>query len=728
MDNTEFFKISIKQSTQIDSITEKLFEKIAIFTISFGIVAVGGSILRAFKFGLKVNIIIDIITYLLLVFVLLLRKKISVRLAMTLYLSILFVCSCINFFYLGLATVNTTLLTACCVITGAIFGFRRGLLMLISALVVVGSAGFLFSIGKIKNVFDLNTYLNTPQAWVSQLSGFFVYALACLIVINFIHKQLWKSLEELKKRSEELYTKEKKYRLLAENMRDVLVVFDANYYISYISPSIKRIFGYSEEEFLNKKIDNLLTEKNRDFFDSFFRVFFDSPQQYESSAIPIEFEFQKKNGTLFFGEIIPSPIMNKYGTVDSVQAIIRDITERKKSEQEKALLQEQLLQSEKMQVLGKIAGGIAHDFNNQLAGILGFAELIKSETPKNSENFESAQNIITIVKRSSDLISKLLAFARKGNYRIELIDIHQLIEEVITILSRSIDKTITLKKNFLASSPYIKGDPSQIQNALLNIGLNARDAMQKGGTITFTTQVSEIREDFITPYPTSIKSGRYLQISIADTGIGIKEEIKKHIFEPFFTTKKDGKGSGMGLAAVFGTVEAHNGIINVETELNKGSTFHLYFPLGEDLKKVENKKSEEQKSNIVLHKNKVTKGNILVVEDEENIRKMISMLLSKIGYSFFCCEDGKSALSIYEQERENFEAVILDLILPEISGKDVFERLHNINPDVKILLYSGYGPDKEIQKMLNSKNTLFMQKPFTIKELSQKLETLLSLI
>ncbi|MCX7726479.1 MAG: PAS domain S-box protein [Chitinispirillaceae bacterium] len=726
MENTEFFKISLDQESQLHSIREKLFDKIAIFTVSFGIIALAGSILRIFRFGLKINIIIDIITYFLLVFIVLLRKKISGTFAITIYLTTLFLFSCINFFFVGLATINTTLLTACCIITGAIFGFKKGLMMLLSALVIISIAGILFTTGKINNIFDLNTYLNTPHAWISQLTGFFVYALACLIIINFIYQQLWNFLNQLKERSEELYTKEKKYRLLAENMRDVLVVFDINYCISYISPSVNKIFGYSEKEFLSKKIDSFLTEKNRTFFDSLFRDFFENPQQYESTTIPLEFEFQRKDGSIFFGEIIPSLVRNKSGTLEGIQAIIRDITERKKSEQEKTLLREQLLQAEKMQVLGKIAGGIAHDFNNQLAGILGFAELIKSEEQKDSECFVAAEAIIKIVKRSSDLISKLLAFARKGNYRVELIDIHQLIDEVMTILSRSIDKTITLSKNFLASVSYIKGDPSQIQNALLNIGLNARDAMPNGGIITFTTQISEIPENFVTPYQTSIKAGKYLQISIADTGTGIEEEIKKHIFEPFFTTKKDGKGSGMGLAAVFGTVEAHKGIIDVESEVNKGSTFHLYFPLEEE--KIENKKTKELKSSSISNENKERKGKILVVEDEESIRKMISMLLSKVGYSSSCCEDGKTALSLYEKEWENFDAIILDLILPEISGKELFERLHLINPEVRILLYSGYSPDKEVQRLLKHKKTLFMQKPFTIKELSEKLETLLHMI
>ncbi|MBN1759554.1 MAG: PAS domain S-box protein [Chitinispirillaceae bacterium] len=700
----------------IRNLTRVLFDKLALFAITFGAFATLGSMLKIAKIGWHISIILDVTTYLLVVTVLLFRSKLPSTLVGTLFILVLTVSGCLKFFFVGLLTVNFTLLISCCVVAGTLFGYSAGLLVLFMSISILSIAGFLFSTGKIACDLNVATYMNLPQSWISQLSGYIVFSLASLTVVHFIQKQLLNSFKTLQSRTEELRASEKKYRLLAENMRDVLLLIDLEFRITYISPSVSYVFDYTPEELHMKSVDYLTNRQHSEHLIFFFSHFIKQARQHY--RILPEFEFQRKNGSSFIAEFTPSLILNDNGDPVGIQGILRDLSEKKAVEKEKALLEEQLRQSEKMQVIGQLAGGIAHDFNNQLAGIMGFAECIKADHPEDSETHATAKAITGIVTRAADLTGKLLAFARKGNYLSQTIDVHAIISEVSGILARSIDRSITILQKLDAARYHIQGDPGQVQNALLNIALNGRDAMKQGGTLTFATVTVELDSNFATPYQQKVTPAEYIHIAISDTGTGISDIARRHLFEPFFTTKEPGKGTGMGLAAVYGTVQSHNGVLDVNSETEKGTTFHIYLPLGNTPIEVTEPKLP---SGIT-----VGTGTILVVDDEVSVAKMIKMVLGRLGYSVETATNGADALALVRKKPGRYRGIVLDLILPGMNGKKLFKAFREIRESQRILICSGYSPDNEVQHLLNDDITYFLQKPFTMSELSTQLDRLLS--
>lgn len=370
-------------------------------------------------------------------------------------------------------------------------------------------------------------------------------------------------------------------------------------------------------------------------------------------------------------------------------------------------------QAEKMQALGQLAGGIAHDFNNQLGAILGFAEILSSsiddKTVKNH-----ALMIAEAASRASDLTRKLLAFARKGKYQIGPVDINQSLAEIVTLLSHSIDKRITVKTDFIAHPTFIQGDAAQIHHALLNLAVNGRDAMVDGGTLSVSTHHETLDKTFCMDVPFDIKPGRYVKIEVRDTGTGIDQSVQHRIYEPFFTTKELGEGSGMGLPAVYGTVKNHKGAITFQSEPGKGSVFYLYFQLIDTPIKSETRAEEPLKA-------KTENLLILVVDDEEMIRIVTSDILRALGYQVILCNDGREAIECYLEKGETIDLVILDLMMPEIDGFETFARLKKINPDVKVILSSGYSLDGQIQELLDQGALDFIQKPFKVSQLTQSL-------
>ena len=403
-------------------------------------------------------------------------------------------------------------------------------------------------------------------------------------------------------------------------------------------------------------------------------------------------------------------LTDEKGNIKGAISSARDITEIKKIEQ-------QLRQAHKMEAVGQLAGGIAHDFNNQLTAISGFAELICQRlNNKNDKIYQYASNILMVVKRTSDLISKLLAFSRKGKFLLEPTDVHQLIEEIVNILSHTIDKRIKIIKQFDASPSVILCDSSQIQNALLNVAINARDAMPDGGQLTFKTERIFLDKNYSKRVHYEIEEGFYICISISDTGIGMDEETKKHLFEPFFTTKGLGKGTGMGLAAVYGIVKNHKGAINIYSELGHGTTCRIY------LKAYDAIKEQNIQNNIIIDNIPKKSLRILLIDDEELLCEMAKEMLESYGYIVTAFSNVLDALEFYKKSFDAIDIVILDLIMPLKSGKETFFELKKINPFVKVIISSGYSSDGEAQTILNNGARGFIQKPFILTELIETID------
>ncbi|OGE81355.1 MAG: hypothetical protein A2Y39_01330 [Candidatus Delongbacteria bacterium GWF2_40_14] len=404
---------------------------------------------------------------------------------------------------------------------------------------------------------------------------------------------------------------------------------------------------------------------------------------------------------------------------EAIQVCFYDITERKKNEEEKRQLESRLYQSEKLQAIGQLAGGIAHDFNNQLTGIIGFADLLRYELCDDQRLAHYVENILTASRHSAYLTNQLLAFARKGKYLSVEVDIHRTIMEVISLLQRSIDKKIKLQQIFKANPSYAIGDPTQLQNALLNLAINARDAMPEGGVLTFETKIVELDEKFCGTKGEKLVPGKYIEISVLDTGTGMSEETQKRIFEPFFTTKECGKGTGMGLAAVYGTVKNHKGVIDVFSKIGEGTTFRVCLPLASPVCGV---MEEETAEAVNINK----KLRLLLVDDEDIVCAIGKEMLEMGGHSVFVCRNGRDAVEFYKNNWEDTELVILDMVMPQLNGAETFKLLKDINPEAKVLLSSGYSITGEAQKLLDQGANGFIQKPFTSQELAKSIAEIFS--
>ncbi|HUI93945.1 MAG TPA: response regulator [Chitinivibrionales bacterium] len=396
------------------------------------------------------------------------------------------------------------------------------------------------------------------------------------------------------------------------------------------------------------------------------------------------------------------------GRVTGALSSARDITDMRKLEQ-------QLRQAHKMDAIGQLAGGIAHDFNNQLTAIAGFAQLLSQNAGENQQMLKYAEKIMLTAKRSSDLTAQLLAFSRKGNVISVATDLRTIIAEVVEILKHTIDKKIILKQRLGVHPMVVQCDPSQIQNALLNIALNARDAMPDGGDMVFATEKVKIDRSYAVSKHFEIHEGTYILVSVTDTGSGMDADTQKHIFEPFFTTKEIGKGTGMGLAAVYGIVKSHRGWINVYSEPGYGTACKLYFPAFD----VEAAGEKEKKTSVGTAGQKLR---ILFIDDEKMIGEMAHDMLASLGHEVSVFNSAKKAVEHYKKSWQSIDLVIMDMIMPEMGGMETFVALQAINPSIRSLLSSGYSLAGEAQKIINKGVRGFVQKPFMFDQLQKAIE------
>ena len=393
---------------------------------------------------------------------------------------------------------------------------------------------------------------------------------------------------------------------------------------------------------------------------------------------------------------------------DHVAALVLDMTDQVRAEEESRQLQEQLHHTRKMEAIGQLAGGIAHDFNNLLTAIHGNAELIRLDSSSTPSLLESADQIIKASQRMGDLTQQLLAFGRKGKLQTIPVDMHEAVVETVKLLTHSIDRRIEIAQELRAAYPIVMGDPSQLKNALLNLAINARDAMPNGGRLVFSTRITRLDEHDEPCSKEGVLPGHYLEIAVRDTGVGMDEATLERIFEPFFTTKKIGEGTGLGLAGVYGCMKNHKGFVDVESKPNHGSTFKLYIPTVDSPVGVYASEGAKPK-------------HILVIDDEDMVRNYAVRALRTLGYRASFCADGEEAVRFYRDNYRDIDLVLLDLIMPRMGGMETFRELKDINPDIRALLISGYS-DHNVIEQLRAEGVLgFVNKPFEIEALAKDL-------
>ncbi|MBD3240234.1 MAG: PAS domain S-box protein [Chitinivibrionales bacterium] len=522
---------------------------------------------------------------------------------------------------------------------------------------------------------------------------------------------------ERKKAEQAVRESETRFRELADNIEEVFWLCSPDWSeMYYVSPTFATIWGVPEVQLYGSPslMHDSVHWDDRVRFDEYCRGVLDGSVASESAC---EYRIIQPNGAEKWISARIYPVHDEHWQVIRLAGVAVDVTEQHRAAEERAVMEEQLRQAQKMDAVGQLAGGIAHDFNNQLAGIMGFAELLRDELGTDSRLASYVDYVLLGSRRAAELTAKLLAFARKGKYQTVPVNVHKVIAEVVSLLEHSIDKRIKIMQTLSASPPIAMGDPTQIQNAILNLGLNARDAMPDGGTLSIDTAVVGLDAHACRNLPFDLDPGPFIRISVKDTGIGIPPGVKERMFEPFFTTKTEGKGTGMGLPSVYGAVRNHRGAVTVESEEGKGTDFSVFLPVAG---------AEGESSVGADHGAVYGNATVMVVDDEETFRDMAVATLTSLGYKTVTCPDGAAAIEYYRHAWRDIDLVMLDMVMPELDGQQTYEKLREINADVRVLLCSGYSVDGRAQHLLRNGARGFIEKPFRKAELSRKLSDALS--
>ena len=515
------------------------------------------------------------------------------------------------------------------------------------------------------------------------------------------------AIQKLQRSEELLKVSERKYRSLVESIPDIIFALDMDGSITYIGPRWKKILGHDESEVLGKYFIDFSSPDEHAFLIQVFKEVRNEKKSVEN----IHWQYLRKDGQIRYFSGSAAPILNEQGKVVGAMGIARDITEHKK-------LEEQLLQAQKMESIGNLAGGIAHDFNNLLGGILGYASFAKKKMKVGDPLFHSLACIERSAGQAAELTKQLLGFARRGKYQVKPINCNVLIQDLIQFLKRTIDKRIILDVELDSHLDLIEGDETQLQQSLINICLNARDAMPSGGTLKIVTGNQTLSKG-IAFKQRGWKEGDFVKITLSDTGGGMNQEIQSQIFEPFFTTKEPGRGTGLGLSMVYGIIQNHGGYIDLKSEPGQGTSFELFLPAVPEVIIEEFSPLPPEPFN--------TKGSetILIVDDEEVIRQLGADILEDEGYRIILASRGEEAIQIYQDHRDDIALVVLDWVMPGLGGKETFFKLRDINPKIKVLLSSGYSTNKEVGEILKEGVEGFVQKPYRDEELIKQVREIL---
>ena len=493
-------------------------------------------------------------------------------------------------------------------------------------------------------------------------------------------------------------------RSAIEQMAQGVILTDRAGVIEYVNPAFLETTGYERAEAIGQSLRILLVESQAAHgFEELWETVRGGATWHG------RLDQLKEDRTTYRADLTISPVRDAAGIATNFVAVLQDVT----SDVE---LERRYRQSERMEAIGKLAGGFAHDFNNQLGGIMGFAQLLakKLEDPKLKEY---AEKVLVSARRSADLTSQLLDFSRWHPIATQPVDIHVVIRELIPKLRATLGENISIREDLSADPSVVPGEPGQLHNALLNIALNAREAMPEGGTLTIGTVVVPKAAMGEQALPAEVTGDRLLCITVSDSGRGMDSATLDRAFEPLFTTKETGKGTGMGLAAVYGVVRRHGGGIRLTSQPGRGTTAHLYLPLTT----AEPRERSRPVRPVAVAADPapdLTPACVLVVDDEEATRNVAEALLKKLGHVVVTKKSGEDGLEWFRDHAAEVDLIILDLVMPGLGGGETFTALREVKPDAQILLISGYNPGEDSEAALDAGAIGFLQKPFGLDELS----------
>ena len=500
-----------------------------------------------------------------------------------------------------------------------------------------------------------------------------------------------------------------------EQSDEVIFMTNVDGTITYVNPAFERVYGFRKDEVIGRtprllKSDHLSGEFYKEFWKKLLA----------GESVHSEHINRSKDGRLITMEASVNPVLDSKGSITGFIAVQNDITARKKADEERKALEQQLLQTQKIESIGTLAGGVAHDFNNILGIILGHATLLNHMSNDPAKFQRSRDSIITAVQRGASLVQQILTFARKTDVLFEPMNLNETVTEFVKMLEETFPKTISFSLHLAPMVSSISADRTQLHQALLNLCVNARDAMPEGGMLSIVTE--HIRGEQLRRRFPDAQDCEFVSLSVSDSGTGMDNSTMQRIFEPFFTTKPIGKGTGLGLAVVHGIMKNHHGHIGVESDVGAGTTFRLYFPV------------PQLEHNSSLNDGRVDgevvggEETILFVEDELALCDLVRMLLEAKGYRVLTAHDGEHAISLYTEHWREVALVISDMGLPKISGADVFLQMKAINPDVKVILVSGYLEPETKAKLFRAGTKGFIQKPYVPLEILKRIRDTLEAV
>lgn len=497
------------------------------------------------------------------------------------------------------------------------------------------------------------------------------------------------------------------FRSLVENMLDSAVIIDWGGRVLFANQSAINLVGLNS--FQDALGANMAKFVHPDYVS---KVIKDLNQvKNDQGGFLAEYKLVTVNGEAKWIEALGNKIIFKSNTADLI--ILRDISKRKFAEEALRRSESQLKQAIKMEAIGTLAGGIAHDFNNLLMTIQGNASLMRYDLDCDHPHYQSLEKIESAVKSGVKLTRQLLGYARKGQYEIKSLNLNRLTNEVADTIGRT-RKDIAIRYNLSDDLFAIMADQSQMEQVLLNLFVNAADAMPDGGDLILHT--SNVTDEKVKERHYHPKAGSYVLLKVTDTGLGMDKNTRDRIFDPFFTTKEMGRGTGLGLASVYGIIESHGGYIDVESKKNRGSTFNVFLPASDQ---------ETRGPSADTAQVEKQSGTILIADDEELVLDVGVKLIEKIGCNALEAKNGREAVAVYRKYHDTIDLVILDMIMPEMSGGEAYDEIKKTNPAIKVLLSSGYSIDGRAKEILDRGCDGFIQKPFTLKDLSRKINELL---
>ncbi len=552
----------------------------------------------------------------------------------------------------------------------------------------------------------------------------FLVTFAVIIILTYNFEYIQERLQQvLQRESQKLRTSEKKYRHLIDQLQAGVVVHSENGGIVLSNAKARQMLSIDGGRLTP------LGDVNQDW---------ELVREDGSTLPPEEFPAAKviatrqplRNAVIgivkpYQGEplwtlVDAFPVLDTQSNSEQVVVSFIDISARMKTEQEKKGLQEQLQQSQKMEAIGRLAGGVAHDLNNILGAILSSASIIKMEADPEGQSAEDVRTIIAACRRGSQMTRDLLGFARKHKFSKKQLSLNDVVERIRGLLARTIPRTIVIQTKIDDDLALVEGDSHQIENALMNICINAADAMGNKGRLTISTSNVSLQQKLHLTVG-GLTPGRYACLTVTDTGTGMDPETRRQAFDPFFTTKPEGKGTGLGLSMVYGIIDSHGGTVTIDSTEGEGTSVTVLLP--ESDKEAGIRHSTTVVPNIPwANRENQIRGCVLLIDDEPVVLRSTARVLTKMGYTVLEATNGKEAIDIFTEEWERVDAVLMDLIMPEMDGVQAFQAMKAIDPSAKILLCSGYNKNEKIEALLRAGAGGFVQKPFDAQTLYAKLD------